>query len=332
MLRTLFAIDSPIGFTLQRILEAIPSVIAVVTLGFVLINFAPGDPAFYIIGEGGDPELIEQIRARLGLDAPLHVRYWTYISGVFQGQLGRSFVFNRPVVDIIQGRISATLILFTAQFFISTFLGVVAGAVAAYKRGSLWDKVTIAGSVLWYSIPVFWSGQLLIILLALRLDLFPPYGMRGIQAPTEGLGQTLDLFRHLFLPALTLALLNMALIARIARSSMLEALQEDYIITARSKGLSKRRVVIRHALRNALLPVVTVLGLVLGRIMSGSVLVETVFNWPGLGRLMYDSILMRDYPVVLGLFLVISVMVIVANLLTDIAYGLLDPRVRYGKA
>lgn len=328
MLHKLVTGDSLLTYILQRVVQAIPSILAVVTIGFVLINVAPGDPVFYILGESGDPALVEQIRERLGLDAPLYVRYWTYISGVLQGQLGKSFVFNRPVAEIIQGRLSATLILFVSQFVLATILGIVLGAFAAIRKGTLWDKLTIAGSVFWYSIPVFWSGQLLLILFALKLDLFPPHGMRGIEAPAEGIGRTLDLLWHLFLPALTLALLNMALVARIARSSMLEALQEDYIITARSKGLGERRVIFAHALRNALLPVVTILGLVLGRIMSGAVLVETVFNWPGLGRLMYDSILTRDYPVVLGLFVVISVMVIIANLLTDIAYAFLDPRVR----
>lgn len=321
--------ESLFAYVLQRVLQAVPSVIAVVTIGFILVNLAPGDPTTFLLGDSGDAELAAQVRARLGLDAPLHVRYGTYIGGVLQGQLGRSYTFSRPVSELIFSRLPATLLLFGTQFVIATVLGVAAGAYAAYHKGSLLDRLVIASSVVWYAIPVFWSGQLLLIFFALRLGWLPSHGMRSL-VPEPGLWNTIvDYARHLFLPALTLALLNMALIARMARASMIEMLHEDFILTAHAKGLADSRVVIRHALRNALLPVVTVLGLALGRMMSGSVLVETVFSWPGLGRLMYDSILVRDYPVVLGLFLVISVMVIIANLLTDLLYGYLDPRVRF---
>jgi peptide/nickel transport system permease protein len=312
----------------QRVLQMIPSIWAVLTIGFILVNVAPGDPVSYLLDGTGDPELAAQIRSRLGLDAPLHVRYTTYLSGVLQGQLGRSYVYNRPVLRMIFERMPATLILFFTQFVLSTVLGIMAGALAAFKRNSWWDKTVITMSVVWYSIPTFWSGQLLLLFLAVRLDLFPAFGMSNIVAPEEGLTHFFDLIWHLVLPSLTLALLNMALVARISRSSMVETLQADFIITARSKGLSESIVFIRHALHNALLPIVTVLGLTLGQTMSGAVMVETVFSWPGLGRLMYDSILHRDYPVTLGLFIVISVSVILANLLTDMLYVILDPRVR----
>jgi peptide/nickel transport system permease protein len=324
----LFSGESLFAYVLQRVLQAVPSVIAVVTIGFILVNLAPGDPTTFLIGDSGDVELVAQVRERLGIDAPLHVRYATYIGGIFQGQLGQSYAYGRPVSDLILDRLPATLLLFGSQFVIASLLGIAAGAYAAYHKGSLIDRTVIASSVVWYAIPVFWSGQLLLIFFSLRLGWFPSHGMRSL-VPEPGLWNTVvDYARHLFLPALTLALLNMALVARMARASMIEMLHEDFILTAHAKGMDDRRVVIRHALRNALLPVVTVLGLALGRMMSGSVLVETVFSWPGLGRLMYDSILMRDYPVILGLFLVISVMVIVANLLTDLLYSYLDPRVR----
>jgi peptide/nickel transport system permease protein len=322
--------ESIFSFSLKRVMQAIPSILAVITIGFILINLAPGDPVTFLLGEAGDAQLEARIRARLGLDAPLYIRYFTYMTGVIQGQLGKSYIFGRPVSELIVARAPATLILFLSQFIISTLLGITAGAFAAYKKGGVWDKFTIALSVWWYSVPVFWSAQLMLILLSLKLDLFPSYGMHSLEATSQDLiSRALDLAWHLTLPALALALLNMALVTRITRSSMVESMREDYIITARAKGISNLRVVLRHGLRNAVLPVMTVLGLTLGRMMSGSVLVETVFSWPGLGRLMYDSILMRDYPVVLGLFLTISIMVIIANLLTDIMYAFLDPRVRY---
>lgn len=325
--RALVRGDSFILYSAQRVVQALPSVLVVVTIGFLLLNLAPGDPVNYLVGDIADKGLVEMIRARLGLDQPLHVRYWTYITNVLQGQLGRSFIFGRPVSDLILSRVGPTLLLFFTQFIISTLIGVTLGALAAYKKGSVLDKAVITLSIWWYSIPVFWSGQLLLLLFAVNLRWLPSYGMRSIVAP-EG-GELVDLIRHLILPATTLALLNMALIARMARSSMVEALQQDYILTARAKGVSERLIVARHALRNALLPVVTILGLDLGRTLSGSVLVETVFSWPGIGRLMYDSIATRDYPVVLGLFIVTSTVVVLANLIADITYAFLDPRIRY---
>jgi ABC-type dipeptide/oligopeptide/nickel transport system permease component len=330
MLRKLISGDSMLVFSIQRVIQAIPSVFVVITIGFILINLAPGDPVAFLLGDAGDAELEARIRERLGLDAPLHVRYYTYITGVLQGQLGRSHIFNRPVAELVMSRLPATLLLFLTQFIFSGILGIAAGIFAAYTKGSWWDKLTIAMSVWWYSVPVFWSGQLMLIFFALRLNLFPSYGMRSLHVSGQGpLVQALDIGWHLVLPALALALLNMALVSRMSRSSMVESLRDDYIVAARAKGISELRVVLRHAFHNAFIPVLTVLGLELGRMMSGSVLVETVFSWPGLGRLMYDSILMRDYPVVLGLFLVISLMVIIANLLTDLVYAVVDPRVRF---
>jgi peptide/nickel transport system permease protein len=226
---------------------------------------------------------------------------------------------------MIKERLPATLILFSAQFSLATVLGITLGAWAAYKKGSIIDKIIIALSVTWYSIPVFWSGQILLLVFALNWGKFPTFGMESIVTPENVF---LDVLWHLVLPAFALALLNMALVARLTRTSMVEALNEDFILTARSKGMSMFSVVVRHALRNALLPVVTLLGITLGRTISGSVLVETVFSWPGVGRLMYEAIGNRDYPLVLGLFIMISSVVIMANLFTDLLYAFLDPRVR----
>jgi ABC-type dipeptide/oligopeptide/nickel transport system permease component len=310
---------------LQRLAQALIAVAAVVTIGFILLNLAPGDPVTYIMGDASNPELAARIRERLGLDAPFIARFATYVESVFQGQLGRSYVYGRPVLDMILSRLPATLLLFAAQFLISSILGFTLGALAAYRKGSWIDRIVVAVSIGGYSVPVFWSGQLLILGLGLGLGWFPTFGMRSLQTD---LPAPLDIIWHLALPALTLSLLFTALIARLTRAAMVEALQEDYMLTARSKGIGELAVV-RHAARNALLPVATVLALNLGQAMSGAVLTETVFSWPGIGRLMFDAISSRDYPLVLGLFWFISLMVITANLIADVAYAVLDPRVRY---
>ena len=309
----------------ERGLQAILAVLAVLVVGFVLLTLAPGDPVTYILGDASNPQLVAQIRERLGLDAPLHVRFLTYIDGVVHGQLGRSLIYGRPVIDMIGSRVGPTLLLFFSQFVVSSVLGISLGALAAYRKGSIVDKLVMAFSISGYSVPVFWSGQLFLLLFALKLGWFPVFGMRSLQTNVNPI---LDVLWHLVLPTLTLALLFTALIARLTRAAMVESLEEDYITTARAKGLPERTV-LRHALRNALLPVATILTLNIGQAMAGAVLTETVYSWPGLGRLMYDGITSHDYPLVLGLFLAISLMVILANLLADVVYSRLDPRILY---
>lgn len=313
------------SLVIRRILQSVIAIFAVLVIGFVLLNLAPGDPVTFILGDASDPILAQQIRERLGLDAPVHVRFITYIEGVLNGQLGSSYVFGRPVFDMIMARLPATLLLFGTQFVVSSVLGVAIGAIAAYRRDSWLDKVIIAMTITWYSIPVFWSGQILLLVFALHLGWFPVFGMSSV---FTDLPPAIDVAWHLFLPAVTLSLLFIPLIARLTRASMSEALAEDYITTVRAKGVGERTVV-KHAFRNAMLPVVTILALYAGQAMAGAVLTETVYSWPGLGRLMFDAISSRDYPLVLGLFWFISLMVIIANLIADLAYALLDPRVRY---
>jgi peptide/nickel transport system permease protein len=309
----------------QRGRQSILAIIAVFVIGFVLLNLAPGDPVTYILGDTSNPERAAELRERLGLNAPLHERFLTYVDSVLHGQLGYSYVYGRPVLSMILSRLPATLLLFTAQFTISAVLGITLGAIAAYRKGTRIDKGIIALTILWFSIPVFWSGQILLLVFGLRLDWFPVFGMTSTFTDLPPL---LDVLWHLTLPTLALSLLFTPLVARLTRTSMAEALEEDYITTARAKGLGERAVV-RQALRNAILPVVTILALYLGQLMAGAVLTETVFSWPGLGRLMFDAIDGHDYPIILGLFWFISIMVIVANLIADICYALLDPRVRY---
>lgn len=329
-LRRLFAPDSMLVIVGERLLQGIPSVIGVITLGFILLNLAPGDPALYLIGENSDPQYLAEVRERLGLDAPLHVRYITYVTNVLQGNLGSSFYYTRPVTEIIWERTPATLLLFIVPFILSTVLGIGLGVFAAAKKGSVMDNGTVTLSVLWYTVPVFWSGQLLLLLFSLQLGWFPSFGMRSIgMSGKDPWTNAMDIAWHLVLPTIALTLYSIGLITRLTRSSIAESLREDYITTARAKGLSEGVVLRKHALRNALLPVITVLGLSLGRALAGAVLVETVFSWPGLGRLMFDSISRRDYPVVLGLFLIISIFIIAANLITDLVYAWTDPRVRH---
>jgi peptide/nickel transport system permease protein len=317
------------SYVLSRILQAIPLIFVVIVLNFVLIHTAPGDPIVFIAGEFGDPEYYDMMRAHYGLDKPIHERLVMYIGNVLKGDLGRSYFFRQPVIQVIAERIPATLLLMGTAALLASVLGIVVGVVSSSKPYSIRDNLITAGSLMGYSLPVFWLAQMLLIVLALWLGIFPAQGITSLRIDLTGIEYVLDVLHHLVLPASSLAIYHLALIARLTRANMLEVLQEDYITTAFSKGLSERRIVYRHALKNALLPVVTVIGMELGFMIAGAVLTETVYSWPGLGRLMYDSIYTRDYPVLMGLFIVISISVIIANLATDIVYGLLDPRIRH---
>lgn len=316
-------------YALKRVLQAIPLIFVVIVLNFILVHAAPGDPIFFIAGEFGDPEYYEMMRADFGLDKPIYEQLTIYVANVLRGNLGRSFFFRQPVMQVIAERIPATLLLMGTSFVLASLLGMVVGVIASSKPYSIKDNLITAGALMGYSLPVFWLAQMLLIFFALWLGIFPAQGMTSLRVNLTGIEYVLDVLRHLMLPATSLAVYHLALISRLTRASMLEVLQEDYITTAYSKGLSERRIVYRHALRNALLPVVTVMGMNLGFMIAGAVLTETVYTWPGLGRLMYDSIYTRDYPLLMGLFIVISISVIVANLVTDVVYGMLDPRIRF---
>jgi len=316
-------------YVLRRVLQAIPLVIAVIVFTFMMIHLFPGDIIYLIAGEGGSAEYYDFMRHAYGLDKPIYDQFVIYLTKILQGDLGNSLYFNQPVVTVVGERIPATLLLMISQFTIASILGVLLGLLAASRPGSKTDGSVIVLSLFWYSIPVFWSGQMLLYVFSLRLGLFPTEGMVSLTGDVSGFGYVLSVLRHLALPAVSLALHNVALLARVTRSSALEALREDYIVTALAKGVKERTIVFTHAFRNALLPVTTIIGLHLGVLFTGAVLTETVFSWPGIGRLTYDSISRRDYPVLIGIFIVVAVSVIIANLLTDILYAKLDPRVRY---
>jgi peptide/nickel transport system permease protein len=318
-----------LNYVLRRILQAIPLMFAVIALNFLLIHMAPGDPVDVLVQEGASETMIALIRHEFGLDRPLHVQLFSYIKSVLRGNLGYSFTYNTPVINVILERIPATLLLMFAALVFASVFGIAMGVYAATKPYSLRDNLIAFMSLAGYSMPVFWLGQILVIVVALRLDLLPTGGMQSIRESHTGMAYAADVGRHLLLPAVCFGLYNFAMICRITRTAMLEVFQKEFITTARSKGLAERVVVWKHMLRNALIPVVTLIGMSLGLMFAGSVLTETVFSWPGIGRLTYDAIFTRDYPVLMGIFVFVSMAIIVANLITDLLYCLLDPRIRY---
>jgi len=302
-------------------------IFVVIVINFMLINLAPGDPTYILAGEIGDEEFIKATRSRLGLDRPIHERLLIYISNVLRGDLGYSYLRSEQVSKLILDRIPATIFLVLSAMALSAAVGILIGTVAAARRGTLDVTLSIL-SLIGISIPYFWLGQIILIVFAVYLGLFPLGGMVTVGAGYKGFDYVLDVLRHMVLPVLTLATFNIAYTTKITRASVLESLTQDYIVTARAKGLSERRVVFVHALRNALIPVVTYTGFNTGVLLVGAILTETVFAWPGMGSLLYDSIKLRDYPVVLGIFIYGSIIIIIANLIVDILYGLIDPRIR----
>lgn len=316
-----------------RTAQALGLIVAVMCLNFLLIHLTPGDPAIVIAGESGagDPEVIEDIRARYGLDRPVVTQLTSYLGRVATGDLGESYFFNRSVSSLIAERLWPTVLLVGTALAFSFIVGTLVGVAAARRPRSPLSHATTALALVGFSMPVFWTGIMLVILFGSVWKLLPVQGWHDATYSPGLIGSSLDVAEHLVLPALTLGLIYLAQYSRLSRASMLEVLESDYVRTARAKGLSERRVVYKHALRNAVIPVVTVLGLQFGALLSGALLVETVFNWPGLGRLAFDSILRRDTSVLLGVLLVSSVMVIVANLLTDLLYTVIDPRIRLSR-
>lgn len=301
--------------------------LAVVVIAFSLIHAAPGDPVLMLSGQHSpSPQYVEEIRRTYGLDQPLLVQLLRYLGRVVRGDFGDSISFSQPVVTVVASRLPATLLLITTATLLSVIVGVALGAVAGYRPHSGIDAVLSVGSVLAWSLPIFWLAQLLMLVFAVWLGWFPTGGFMSLREEYDGARWVLDIARHLFLPALTIFLLRLAITGRLTRTSMVEVLRENYIRTARAKGVSEGRVVGVHALKNAIRPVVTATGTGFGTLIAGTVLTETVFSYPGLGRLTYDAILARDHPLLLGLFIVMSLFIVVVNLLTDIVYGVLDPR------
>ncbi|WPH19274.1 ABC transporter permease [Variovorax paradoxus] len=317
-------------YAASRLLQALGLVLAVVVLNFVLVHAAPGDPVETIAGASGgmSPELMAQLRTQYGLDEPLPVQLGVYLGKVARGDLGYSYFFNLPVTSMIAERVPATLLLVLSSVLLAFFIGTALGVLSSRKPNGWLSQFITVLSLVGFAAPVFWLGIMLVILLASVFPILPVAGMRSIDSTGGGLKDVLDVAHHLVLPTLTLSLVYLAQYSRLARSSMLDVLGSDFIRTARAKGLADRVVLYKHALRNALLPVVTVLGLQFGNVLAGAILVETVFNWPGLGRLAFESVLRRDYPTILGVLLFSSVVVVVMNQLTDLCYRFIDPRIK----
>ncbi|MFC3570170.1 ABC transporter permease [Paracoccus simplex] len=318
---------------LRQLLYAAALILAVLVLNFLLIQLAPGDPAEVIAGEmgGASAEVMAAIRQQYGLDKPLLTQLGLYLGRALQGDLGMSYFYNRPVVDLILSRLGPTMLLVATALGFALVVGTRLGMLASRNPRGIASAVVTVLSLVGYSAPVFWTGLMLVILFGATIPLFPIAGMIDVVKQGGFLSRVLDIAHHLVLPALTLGLVYLAQYSRLTRASMLEVLGADYIRTARAKGVSERQVFGRHAFRNALLPVVTVAGMQFGAIISGAVLVETVFSWPGLGTLAFQSILARDYPTVLGILFFSTLIVIIANLLTDFVSRLLDPRLAGGR-
>ncbi|MEL6566349.1 MAG: ABC transporter permease [Pseudomonadota bacterium] len=316
--------------TALRIFYAILLLIAVLVLNFSLMHLAPGDVADTISQSmgGADQEVLDQIRADYGLDQPFLVQLGRYVGGVLQFDLGYSFFYNDPVTKLILERLPATLLLvFTAQIF-ALLIGVVLGVISARRPNGLASHAVTLIALFGYSAPVFWTGILLLIAFSLKIPWFPVAGMRDVTVEGGFWVHFVDVARHLVLPAITLASIFLALYSRLSRATMLETLGSDYVRTAKAKGLSDHQVVYKHALKNALSPVITLAGLQFSAVVSGAVLVEAVFSWPGLGTLAFQSIIARDTPTILGILFFSALVVIVGNLLTDMALRLVDPRLR----
>ena len=311
-------------YVLMRVLSTIPVMAVVALFVFVLLRLSPGDPAAVIAGDYATAEDVERIRQQLGLSDPLVLQFLRWLGGLIQGDLGTSIFSNRPVTELIGQRLEPTILLATTTILFSVLVAVPLGTIAAYRSGSVIDRVVMLFSVGGFSVPVFVLGYILIYVLSISLKLMP---VQGYKSPFE---DGLWLFaRHITLPTLTLSVIFIALISRMTRASVMEVLEEDYIRTARAKGQSEFHILLRHALRNAAVPIVTVIGIGIALLIGGVVVTESVFNIPGLGRLVLDAVLARDYPIIQGLMLFFSFVYIIINLLIDLCYTFLDPRIRY---
>jgi peptide/nickel transport system permease protein len=305
------------------------TIFVIATINFVLVRAAPGDPAAVMAGQSGatDEKFLAQVRAEYGLDKPYVVQLGAYLGKVATLDLGYSYRLRRPVKDLIAERLGPTLLLTLSAFLISLLGGVVFGALAGVRHGKFSDLAISLVALILYATPVFWLGLMLVLLFSIKLEWLPAFGYVDMRAASFGpVAYALDVLKHLGLPALTLGAIYMAMYARLMRASVIEVAAEDYIKTARAKGLTEGAILRGHMLRNASLPVITFAGLQVGAMIGGAVVVETVFSWPGLGRLIFDAVTSRDYPVLLGIFLVMSILVIAVNLLTDLIHRLVDPR------
>ena len=317
------------AFLARRLLKAAGVVLGVVIVAFFVVRLPPGDPASVIAGQSGaaDAQFMEQLRRQFGLDQPLPVQLWLYVKGVATLDFGVSHRVQRTVASLLVERLPATILLTGTAFAFALAAGVALGAIAARRVGTVADSVVTVLALTFYATPIFWVGLIFILVFAVWLGWLPALGMFTVGADLSGLAAVADVARHLLLPALTLGLFYMALYARLTRASMLEVASQDFVRTARAKGMREGPILRRHVLRNAILPVVGFAGVQAGQLVGGSILVETVFSWPGVGRLAFEALLARDYNLLLGVLIVTSAMAVAINLVTDIVVALVDPRI-----
>ncbi len=321
-----------LSYILRRLVQIIPVVLGVVVLNFLLLQLAPGDLATVLAGEaGGAPkEYIDQLRQRFGQDQPVLIQLFNYLRNLLMLDLGYSFRQSAPVLDLLLDRLWPTLLLMGTTLVLSLGIGIIMGLLAAVWVRTWKDHAISIAAIIFYATPLFWVGLMLILVFSIYLDWFPTSGMEDVVAFYEGWDRVVDIAHHLVLPSITLSLFYLALYARLMRASMLEQRGLEYVTTARAKGLTERQITIRHVLRNALLPVVTMAGVQVGSLLGGSVIVESVFAWPGLGQLAYQSLFARDFNLLLGIFFMSACLVVIVNLIVDVIYVLLDPRIRIG--
>ncbi len=332
-------------YILKRLLQLVPVLLGISLLVFAFLHLIPGDPALVLLGDRANPDQVAALRERMGLNEPLPLQYLSFLGSLVRFDLGESIFTGIPIWDEIRLRWPATFELSVSAMLIALLLGIPAGVIAAVRKNSLIDNLTMSGSLLGVSMPVYWLGLLLVYLFAVNLQWLPPSGRIGIEAgynfePITGFfifdalvqgnfAALKNILAHLLLPAVTLSTIPLAILARITRSAMLEVLSQDYIRTARAKGLLELFVIGKHALKNAMLPVVTIVGLEFGTLLGGAILTETIFSWPGIGKWIYEGILQRDYPVVQGGVVFVALVFVLVNLIVDISYAFLDPRIQY---
>ena len=320
-----------VSFILKRLFQAIPTILVIITATFVMLHLAPGDPLYAIVGEEltATPEYMEQMREKLGLNRPLYIQYLDYVWNAIHGDLGFSILKRAPVSQLVMERLLNTLSLALVSTVLSIIIGISLGLFSAQKPYSIRDNIITIFAIIGYALPVFWFGQILISVFALKLGWLPVAGTTTIGSKLTGWELYKDRILHAFMPVMALTISTLAFLVRLTRSTMLNVLGEDYILTARSKGLDETTIILKHGFRNALIPLTTTLTLRLGFIISGALLTETVFAWPGIGRLTYDALYQNDYPLIMGIFIITCSTVVLAVLLADILYAYIDPRIRY---
>jgi peptide/nickel transport system permease protein len=318
-------------FVIRRLLQAVPLLLIISLLTFLIVEIAPGDATQMYVNpeQGASPEYIAQVRQNLGLDEPVHIRYVAWVARTLQGDLGFSFRTRRPVTQEVGERLPNTLLLGGTALLFSFILAIPIGVISALKRYSLLDYILSTSALVGISVPIFWVALILIQVFAIQLRWLPASDMTDVRENYTGFAHTLDVARHMILPAFVLSLAQIASWSRYQRSALLEVLAQDYIRTARGKGLSEWRVIVQHALRNTMLPILTIIGISIPNLVTGAFVTETIFSWPGMGRLGVGAVSGRDYPVIMAVTLLSALLILFSNLLTDLAYAWADPRIRY---